>query len=517
MYRRLAYGSLIGILAVSCNGDIDKPDGGTNPPPGDALIETTDNGDGTFTTTANASSKEIWVYMDLETGEEVDVSNPSTSDDWDIAFQRFRIILNGGVNGNGGVEVAVLEGAGFGAVTDAPGDGYTTDEDDGEDEGEIPDDAIRIGPTSETGPWAYDIETHELSGSGAVFVVKSVEGNFFKLEFLEYYNDVGDAGYVEMHWAQLGSQLGPGEMLVSWDRGYTYLSIENGVVSIDDPETSLDWDLGVRFVGWQTNGGEERAGSAGALDAGDVGFDAVTEAPTVGYAQDATIPYPGPPGSPDFSGNPVATEWFAYDQSTHEATPLDKTILVRGARGNYGKLRILTYDEPNKTYKLKLAPVTRRVDTLTTNVDATADWVYISVRAGEVAEVTDASTETHWDLAFNRTLIRTNSGTSGAGEGGAHAPSAGALDGVTAAPTADYSADEMVVDPVDGMTMVSANAELSNWWTFDGTSSSTVPVDQSYVVKAADGSYAKLKITGYTNDGEYTIDWAYAGPEQTEF
>ncbi|MEQ9498025.1 MAG: HmuY family protein [Deltaproteobacteria bacterium] len=506
-------GATLPFALLACSGDLMQSDDDDDViiPPGDSLIAVVDNGDDTSTATIDASDEMEWVYMDLETAKEVE----STAPEWDLAFRRFRAITNGGINGSAGVEVARLGAIAFDAVTDAPRDGYLEDLVDGDDDGEIEDDAIHVGPSSETGPWAYNPEEHTLSNSGELFVVKSGDGNFFLLAFLEYYDENGESGKVQMRFKQLGGQLPEGVFLASWDRERVYLSIANGVVAVDDETMSTDWDLSARLVGWTTNGNFDRPGSGGAMLAETNDFSAITTAPTVGFAQDETFPYPGPPGAMfDFDGNPVLTDWFDYDMTGHTAEPKDVVFLVRGANGDYGKLRIFAYDEPNKTYQLKLDPVDRRVETYTIEVDATSDWVYWSLRLGAAVEVTDPATESHWDLAFSKTKIRTNSGTSGAGEGGA-VESAMALDTIADVPADGYAADADLADPDGGM--FSGNDVLSGWWEFDGTSSSTVPRDTSFVVRTADGSAAKLRITGYANDGDYTIDFAYAGPNQTTF
>ncbi len=512
-------GATLPLALLACSGDLNQPgdDDDIEPPVGDSLIAVVEEDDGSLTATVDGTAQMTWVYMDLESKKEVEVTSPSSSTDWDIAFQRFRTITNGGINGSGGVEVARLGTIAFDAVTEAPREGYDVDAADGDDEGDIDDDAIRVGPSSETGPWAYNPEMHTLSASGEVFVVKTVEGNFFLLEYLEYYDDNGVAAHVQMHFKQLGGQLPEGVFLAAWDRTRVYLSIQDGVVAVDDETMSTDWDLSTRLVGWATNSNFDRPGSAGAMVAPSNDYASITSAPTVGFVTDETFPYPGPPGAMfDFDGNPVLTDWFDYNMTDHTAESKGLVYLVRGANGDYGKLEMVAYDEPNKTYQLRLDPIDRRVETVTIQVDATTDWTYWSLRLGAAVEVTDPATESHWDLAFKGTKIRTNSGTSGAGEGGAVA-SAMALDAIASAPADGYAVDTDLVDPADAQAMFSGNDVLSGWWEFDGTSSSTVPRDASFIVRAGDGSFAKLRVTGYANDGEYTIDYAYAGPNQTDF
>ena len=69
------------------------------------------------------------------------------------------------------------------------------------------------------------------------------------------------------------------------------------------------------------------------------------------------------------------------------------------------------------------------------------EWVYFSFEKG-VVEVADPQTSNDWDLAFNRYHVRTNSGTSGKGQGGAYKTDKTDFDAVTVAPTAEeYKVD----------------------------------------------------------------------------
>ena len=61
-----------------------------------------------------------------------------------------------------------------------------------------------------------------------------------------------------------------------------------------------------------------------------------------------------------------------------------------------------------------------QIDTVIT-VDASSyyDWVYFSLRTAEVVEVENPENSLDWDIAFQRKHIKTNSGLSGVGAGGA--------------------------------------------------------------------------------------------------
>jgi hypothetical protein len=82
------------------------------------------------------------------------------------------------------------------------------------------------------------------------------------------------------------------------------------------------------------------------------------------------------------------------------------------------------------------------------------------------------------------------------------------------APGDGYAADTMLPDPLAPGDEYSGNAVLAGALEFTG--SATVAKDVAFVVKTADGTFAKVKVRAY-EEGMYTIDWAYAGPGQTAF
>lgn len=80
---------------------------------------------GVVTTIADATDESAWQHLDLDSGL-------STTEGWDLAFSRFRVRINGGVSGGGGVLVAELVGQAFDALTRAPEEGWSAAVPDGE-------------------------------------------------------------------------------------------------------------------------------------------------------------------------------------------------------------------------------------------------------------------------------------------------------------------------------------------------------------------------------------------------
>ena len=53
------------------------------------------------------------------------------------------------------------------------------------------------------------------------------------------------------------------------------------------------------------------------------------------------------------------------------------------------------------------------------NATSYEKWVYYSFEKGAIVEVSSPETDLGWDIAFQRWYVKTNSGTSGKGKGGA--------------------------------------------------------------------------------------------------
>jgi hypothetical protein len=190
-------------LGDGTGGDAGTEDGsgastGELPGDGGPQVQHEDEGGGVTRTTIDASSEELWVHLDLESRQQVQVADPAQSDAWDLGLRRFDIAIDGGISGPGGMEAVVLEGVAFADVTEVPEDGWVTDAADGDDENEDADLAF-------AGWYDYDFMSHLLSPRPVVYVVRTVEGNAFKLEILDYYDDTGTAAFLTIRWAAVAA------------------------------------------------------------------------------------------------------------------------------------------------------------------------------------------------------------------------------------------------------------------------------------------------------------------------
>lgn len=191
--------SLTLLLLTACAPDLQGNDSDTDSGSDDVVepIVNVDNGDGTTTTTIDATDATVWAYLDLPQKALVEPADPAASAEWDLAFQRFDVALNGGASGTGGVEVTWVDGADFDALATAPTTGWVTDAPDANDDGD---------PEYAFATWYdYDGDTHTLSPVDRVYVVRATDDLTYKLEIVDYYDDAGTSGYMTFRWGPVAS------------------------------------------------------------------------------------------------------------------------------------------------------------------------------------------------------------------------------------------------------------------------------------------------------------------------
>jgi hypothetical protein len=190
--------TLLLLLSLSgCSQDLVATDNGDAGP--DILPITTEISDDDFITSVDATDRMAWRYFDLESSSEVFPAVAGDSIEWDLAFQRFRIQTNGGSSGIGGTEVAIVRERPFEEVTSAPVAPYVQDALDGDDENTDPDFAFLAGE----GWYSYDEGSHILSPRPIVFVIRTPESRFFKVQVLDYYDQSGTSGHLTFRWAEI--------------------------------------------------------------------------------------------------------------------------------------------------------------------------------------------------------------------------------------------------------------------------------------------------------------------------
>ncbi len=131
--------------------------------------------------TIDATSREAWAYFSLAKGDTVEVADPLNSMDWDLGFQRTKVITNGGVSGPGKGGAVLLKDVDFEGVKEAPAGGYVADSDQN----------LAIVAESEQGWYIYTGPPNHwiLPLEKRVFVVQAADGTFAKVRFIGYYQD----------------------------------------------------------------------------------------------------------------------------------------------------------------------------------------------------------------------------------------------------------------------------------------------------------------------------------------
>jgi len=501
--------------------DDDDGEGGIPSVTGNFTHTVTGEGDAVrVTTVVDATDAEAWQHLDLDTGYAVDPGDEA----WDLSFSRFRVRVNGGLTGDGNVEVAALSGTPFEDVTMAPTEGWTSSWEDGDaDDDAEPDNVFNNG----TDDWYdYDVSTHSLTPRVVTYVVASTDGGYYKLAFDDYYDEAGTPAVMTFRWAEVAPPDGetpiPDDALVidASDRAsWVYLSVAEGQVAVDDPAESLAWDIAIRRTSMRTNSGTSGPGIGGAReDDSGLPFESVSSASTFGFVVDEVVDS-GRPGVEPTSVNPALGGWFDYDPTVHLVTPGDRSYLLRTADGGYAKLRVWAWDDGEITVSIR--PVDRRIDYPTLTVDASTreEWTYVSLTGAAVLEEApeDPANDLGWDLAFSRTRIRTNGGTSGAGLGGALE-----LEGetnivlLTELPAEGYVVDEPFAEGPPGAPEVSSSRVLGGWYDYNPTTHTVSVRETVYAVRTADGDVGALQVDSY-EDGTYEVTVSFPGPDANAF
>jgi len=187
-------------MSGACAPDLrtDFPFDGTAPENGQSHFTFETKGNGVWQTVADASQKEFWVYLDVDNSKEIPGAEALGTKEWDLGFQRFKIISNSGVDGVGDVEVAVLPGQDFDTLSTAPETGYLRDAPDGPDSNTDVDSAFLVND----GWYAYDLLKHKVAPNPNVYVVHTAHA-YYKLKLMAYYDAAGTAGKITFLWAPL--------------------------------------------------------------------------------------------------------------------------------------------------------------------------------------------------------------------------------------------------------------------------------------------------------------------------
>jgi len=165
---------------------------------------------------------------------------------------------------------------------------------------------------------------------------------------------------------------------------------------------------------------------------------------------------------------------------------------------------------------------TTPIEAKTFDVDASVStkWKYFSFEKNDTLTITDPSTSSEWDLAFQRYRIRTNGGKSGNGMGSAansYKKGQAGFDELLIVPdTATFTVDSDIEIAVQqGYATYTVNPELYTWFAIELAAQGTqiAPTDFVYIVKTGTGKFAKVWFKSYysaTNvSGHITFQYKY--------
>jgi hypothetical protein len=149
---------------------------------------------GPLTYTVDARSHDRWVYFDFSRGAVVDVGS-ARSLDWDIAFQRHRILTNGGATNPlglaGALEIGLLS---LDSSLTLPDTGYAAD--------------VRRGDTPRNPVledwYEYNWLSHVLRPAHKTFALRTADGKYAVLRFLGYYCPGGRPGCLTFRYRYRG-------------------------------------------------------------------------------------------------------------------------------------------------------------------------------------------------------------------------------------------------------------------------------------------------------------------------
>jgi hypothetical protein len=309
-----------------------------------------------FTVDADAD----WAFVDLDdTARLVEVSDPASAANWDLAFFTTGVMLNGGAAGPGQVQGYCLcqnenatddqviamttdsELAAFEAVSaahvPADEDAWVSDE---------------IAPAID-GWWSYDMTTHTVTpASDRVWIVRTAEGTAFaKLRVTGVANGTQQsAGDVTLEFAvqpAAGEPYGATRSLtVSVGAAPVYVDLVDGVVS-----DGADWDLRLEGYDIRLNGGVSGSGN-GAAALSDTSFEEVPDAGAIDSRAFA---------SDQFGGVFEAKPWYRYNlEGNHQIWPTYNVYLIRTG-GEVYKIQVTSYyrasDGEDRHVSFRYAPL----------------------------------------------------------------------------------------------------------------------------------------------------------------
>lgn len=205
--------------------------------------------------TVDASGREDFIFLNLDSLSPVTVDDAQGSMEWDLALRRTLIRTNGGASGPGFAGGLELPDADFEGVESAPTVGFETD--------------VMLpvpGPGGQTAPanevlsswFDYDPATRTVSVRPTLFVVRDAQGNKHKVQ-VDDWND----GVFELRVQPVPPKPDIMRVELPSAEARQHFSLRLGrAVEVDAPADSLAWDLAIEGDQVFLNGGSNGPGEA---------------------------------------------------------------------------------------------------------------------------------------------------------------------------------------------------------------------------------------------------------------
>lgn len=189
-FALVAVGLLVMAAVVFVASSLRRPEVSTFSPTRNVVEEAGAFTVGPRTVTIDASDGGVWRYFDFSRGSVVEKPGPK---EWDIAFRRFGIMVNGGGAFVGEAGVLSLGDVPFDSVSVLPTDGY------------VRSGVVRDSVNSAIERWYdYGWTSHLLTPKAEVFALRTADGRYAKFQFVGYYCPGPVAGCVTFRYVYQG-------------------------------------------------------------------------------------------------------------------------------------------------------------------------------------------------------------------------------------------------------------------------------------------------------------------------
>ena len=179
------------LAATFVVGSLRRPEPPSFTPGGPPPSEVGDSLVGPRVYTVDARDEQVWRWFDFSRGSVVESPGPR---DWDLAFRRHDILVNGGEGFAGEGGAIALEGVAFDALGEAPETGYLGSA------------AGRDSASAAFEDWYdYGFTSHLLEPKPVLYAIRTADGRYAKLEILSYYCPEAVSGCLTFRYAYQGS------------------------------------------------------------------------------------------------------------------------------------------------------------------------------------------------------------------------------------------------------------------------------------------------------------------------